>query len=308
MPVGQAPSVGVVIATHNRPELMRQALDSVLGQHHDGPIRVVLVFDRCEPEPDLARADPHRTITVLTNQRTPGLAGARNTGILALDTELIGFCDDDDVWLEGKLAAQVDRMAESPAAGFTTTAMRVRYGDRSTVRQTGQRQVSVRDLARSRMSMLHSSSFLFRRTAMLGAHGFGLVDETIQRSMGEDWDLLLRAARQYPIEQVDEPLISVLWGQTSYFNDAWLDKNAAHQWLIEHHPEIRDDPRALGLMLGKLAFGHAAVSERGEALRLARRAARVNWREPRTVLAVLVVLGVSPGWVTKQLNKRGHGI
>ena len=138
------------------------------------------------------------------------------------------------------------------------------YGDRPTIRLAGQSQVTLGELIRSRMSMLHSSSFLFRRAAMVADGGFGLVDETMPRSMAEDWDLLLRAARQHPIEHVDVPLVAVLWGTSSYFIDAWVDKNAAHTWLLEHHPEMRDDRLAMGHMLGKLAFGQAALrSEAG---------------------------------------------
>lgn len=306
MQAAQRPGVGVVIATHNRPQLVRRALDSVLGQDYPGPIDVALVFDRSEPDPSFAQSTSGRSVRVLANTRTPGLAGARNTGILSLDTDFVGFCDDDDMWLDGKLAAQIERLERAPEAGFVTTAMRVDYGDQQTVRLAGREQVTLTDMARSRMSMLHSSSFLFRRRAMLD--GFGLVDETLPRSMAEDWDLLLRAARIHPIEHIDEPLVAVLWGQTSYFNDAWADKNAAHLWLMEHHPEIRQDRRARGLMLGKLAFGYAALGNRTAALRSARDALRANWREPRTAIAMLVVAGVPPQRIITALNRRGHGI
>lgn len=308
----EPPRVGVVVATHNRPQLMRRALDSIVEQDYPGPIEVVLVFDRSEPDRSLARDDANRNVRVTTNARTPGLAGARNTGILELDTDLVAFCDDDDVWLPGKLSAQVAMFGSDPQAEFVTTAMRVDYssarGDSTAVRLAGQTSVTVQELARSRMAMLHSSSFVFRRDAMLGENGFGLVDETIPHSMGEDWDLLIRAARQRPITHIDRPLVGILWGQTSYFSDAWVDKNAAHTWLIEHHNEIREDSRGLGIMLGKLAFGHAALGQRRAALRAARQAVRANWREPRTPIALLVVAGVPAPWILNQLNKRGHGI
>ena len=94
----------------------------------------------------------------------------------------------------------------------------------------------------------------------------------------------------------------------SYFIDAWADMNAAHLLLLERHPEIRADPVARGLLLGKLAFGHAALKQRRAAWRCAQAALRANWREPRTPIAVLVLLGLSPKWVTTELNRRGHGI
>ncbi len=300
------PCVGVVVATHNRPQLMRRALASILGQEYAGDLHVVLVFDASEPDPSLASDDPHRRVTVTTNDRSRGLAGARNTGILQLDTELVAFCDDDDTWRPGKLAAQVERLLAEPGAEFVTTAMVVDFDGTETVRRADLDTVTVQHMARSRMAMLHSSSFLFRRSAMLD--GFGLVDETLPRSMAEDWDLLLRAARQRPIAHVDEPLVTIQWGQSSFFNDAWRDKNEAHAWLLEHHEEIRADKIGAGLQYSKLAFGHAVMGERRTAVRYAGRALRTNWREPRTILALAVVGGVSGQWVQNQLNKRGHGI
>lgn len=299
-------AVGVVLATHNRPQLMRQALGSILGQDYAGAIHVVLVFDGTEPETELARGVGLRTVTVTTNNRHRGLAGARNTGVLALDTEWVAFCDDDDTWLPDKLSKQVQRLRESPDASFVTTAMAVIYDGRVTMRLAGKDSIRVQDLARSRMAMLHSSSFLFRRSVMVD--GFGLVDETLPRSMAEDWDLLLRAARYHTIAHVDEPLVQVLWGQTSYFNAAWRDKNEAHAWMLEHHPEVAQDRVGAGLMFGKLAFGHAALGDRRQALAYARRSVRANWREPRALLAALVVLGVPGRWVQGALNRRGHGI
>ena len=308
MPNSRHPDLGVVIATHNRPQLVRRAVESVLAQEYDGNIEVALVFDRTESDMSLVSLNPRRRVTVMNNARSAGLAGSRNTGITYLNSELIAFCDDDDVWLPGKVAAQVRTLQAHPATEFVTTAMRVDYGDRSTTRLAGRTRVTAAELARSRMAMLHSSSFLFRRSAMLGEDGFGLVDESIPQSMGEDWDLLLRAARRHPIEHIDEPLIGVLWGQSSYFIDAWAVKNDAHEWMIEHHREIREDPKAIAHLQGKLAFGHAALGHRAEALQYARRAVKANWRESRTPIALLVVAGVSPRWITTQLNKRGHGI
>jgi glycosyltransferase involved in cell wall biosynthesis len=307
-PVGIAPSVGVVVATHQRPQLLRRALASILDQEYDGPVEVVVVFDRSQPdhalEVDTDR--PGRTVRVMANERTPGLAGARNTGVLALSTELVAFCDDDDVWLPGKLEAQVVRLSSQPEAGFVTTAMRVDVDGRHAVRLAERSTVTISDLARSRMAMLHSSSFLFRRSSMLD--GFGLVDEAIPQSMGEDWDLLLRAAREHPIQHIDRPLVGVLWGRTSFFNEAWHDKNAAHQWLLERHPELSRDPVGLAMMQGKLAFGLAVTGQRRESLSCARQAVRTRWREPRPWLALLVLAGLPATTIQRLLNRRGYGI
>src|SRR4029078_8727362 len=105
-------------------------------------------------------------IMVLANRRTPGLAGARNTGILALDTEYVAFCDDDDQWTPDKLRRQVAALLAEPDAEMATCAMEVEYDGRTIARLAGCSRVTVGELARSRMAMLHSSSFLIRREAL----------------------------------------------------------------------------------------------------------------------------------------------
>jgi glycosyltransferase involved in cell wall biosynthesis len=306
---GSLPTVGVVVPTHNRPVLVRRALESIMAQEYGGLIEIVVVFDRAAPDDTLARAGGGRTVEVAGNERTPGLAGARNTGILRLHTELVAFCDDDDIWCPGKLARQVAVLGEYPATEFVTTAMEVAHAEAGTaIRLAGKSLITFDDLIRSRMSMLHSSSFVFRRASALPPAGFGLVDETMPQSMGEDWDLLLRASRLAPIRHIDEPLVRVLWGASSYFSEVWGDKIAANHWLVQHYPELHDDRRMSAMMSGKLAFGHAALGHRRESLRYIARTLRTSWREPRAALALLVLAGVPSRFVVTQLNKRGRSI
>src|SRR5690242_7339483 len=98
------PSVGVVIPTRNRPAQVRQAIASVREQDYPGDVTIVVVYDGTEPDETLADGD---RVFVLSNDRKPGLAGARNCGILAVQADFVAFCDDDDRWLPGKLLAQV---------------------------------------------------------------------------------------------------------------------------------------------------------------------------------------------------------
>lgn len=304
---GQWPSVTVVVPTHNRPELVRRALASVVAQDYPGRLETLVVFDRAEPDLSLASDDPDRPIQVTVNNRTPGLAGARNTGILSAESDLVAFLDDDDHWERDKLSRQVRAFAAEPGAEFATTAMTIDYEDRSIPRTAGRSRVTHQMLLRSRLAMLHSSSFLADRQALI--NGIGLVDETIPKSMAEDWDLLLRAAQRRSIVHLDEPLIRVQWGPTSYFADQWQTRNDARLWMLEHHPDLGRDPKAAGLTFGKLAYGSAMLGRRREAVRWAGKAVRADWKQPRTVLALLVAARLLPGqWVVDQLNRRGRGI
>ncbi|MFI0410174.1 glycosyltransferase family 2 protein [Actinomadura sp. 3N508] len=304
------PSVGVVIPTHNRPELLRAALDAVLAQDYPGELRVVIVYDRAEPDPSLADVPgADGRVTVVTNDRTPGLAGARNTGILALDTELVAFCDDDDKWLPEKLSAQTAALAERPDAVLASCGILVEFRGGGNARLAGAAEVTHADLVRSRMVMVHSSTYLARRAALTEPDGIGLVDETIPAGQNEDWDFALRAARRHPIVNVDEPLVRVLWGRSSLFAGEYATKIDGLRWMLEHHPELAADPVGSARVYAQIAFWKAGLGHRREALTWSRRALRANWRERRVPFALAVASGiVSDERVLRTLHSRGHGI
>ncbi|MCO6006749.1 glycosyltransferase family 2 protein [Actinoallomurus purpureus] len=296
------PSVGVVIPTHNRPKLLRRALESVLAQEYDGRLRVVVVYDRAEPDRSLAGD----RVEVLAGTRTPGLPGSRNTGILALDTDLVASCDDDDIWLPGKLAAQVAALRAEPDAVLASCGILIDFNGREVPRLAGTDRVRFDDLVGDRVVSVHSSTYVARREALID---IGMVDETIPGGQGEDWDLALRAARRHPIVNVDHPYVRVLFGQTSYYAQAWETKVEALRWFLERYPEIGRSPAAAGRVYGQIAFGYATVGERREAVRWAGRAMRANWKERRVPFALAVASGVVSGKrVLLTLHARGRGI
>ena len=299
------PSVGVVIPTRDRPELLRRAIQSVREQDYPGPVRIVVVFDRSEPDLLLATTEGV-PVMVVANWRTPGLAGARNTGILALDSDLVAFCDDDDRWAPNKLRRQVAALG---GGDFATCAIEVEFRDRRTPRLAGCDRVTVEQLARSRMAMLHSSSFLVRRAALVDSGRLGLVAEDAPGSQNEDWDLLFRAARRSPIVHVDEPLVRVLWGRTSHYAYEYDTKISSLRWMMSRHPEIHGCPPGAARVYGQLACWSAATGNRGDAWRWTREAVRANWKEPRAAIALAAMSGaVKVENVLAALHRRGRGI
>jgi glycosyltransferase involved in cell wall biosynthesis len=264
----------------------------------------VVVYDRAEPDSSLADGD---RVTVAVNARTPGLAGARNTGILMLDTDLVAFCDDDDEWLPGKLRSQVEAMRARPTAEFASCGILVDYAGACHPRLVGRAEVTHADLLRSRMMMVHSSTYLARRAALIGS--IGLVDETIPGGQNEDWDLALRAARRHPIVNVDAPLVRVVWNASSHYAREWGTRADSLHWMLEHHPELADCGPGAARVYAQLSFAYACLRRRGDAVRWGWRALRSNWHERRVPFAMAVAAGVVRGdTVLRYLNSRGHGI
>lgn len=299
-------SVSAVIPAHKRPEELRRAIASVRAQDYDGPLDVWVVYDRADPDLSLV-AEGDRPVHVISNERTPGLAGARNTGILRSGGELIAFCDDDDAWLPNKLSKQVSALDSYPDAPLVTTAISVDYGDRSTVRLAGTDRVTHDMLVVSRMSMLHSSTFVFRRSALVGP--LGLIDEEIPSSQKEDWDILLRSSALQPVVHLDEPLVRVLWGKSSYFSRNWQTKIDASVWMLDKHKDVAAHRTGSSRIMGQIAFAHAASGQRRQAWRWARRSLRrdpLQWRS--WVASGVAVAPRSSELVLGALHRWGRGV
>lgn len=306
------PSVAVVIATRDRPVLLRRAVEAVVDQRYPGDIEVLAVFDQSEPEPDLERQEvsasgAKRVVRTLRNQRVPGLAGARNTGITTATTDLVAFCDDDDLWLPGKLDAQVELLAAQPDMEVVTTGVLVEARGKVSTRVLDRGRISHAELLRSRVSEAHPSTYLFRREALVD--GIGLVDEELPGSYAEDYDLLLRAARRADIGAVQLPLTKVFWHRSSFFAERWRTIIDALDHIVASHPELATEPTGLARIEGQQAFAHASMGDRRGAWTTAKRALGHNKREPRAYLALLVASGaVRSEWVLRALQAGGRGI
>jgi glycosyltransferase involved in cell wall biosynthesis len=301
--------VTTVVPTRDRPEMLRQAVASILGQDYQGDVECIVVFDRSEPRPPEApTSGTHRTLRCITNERTPGLAGARNTGALAAGGELLAFCDDDDEWEPDKLRRQVETLASRAEAEVVASGIAVRYEDRTVERVPTMDTVRFEDLLRSRIVELHPSSVVVRRNAFLD--GIGMVDEAIPGSYGEDYEWLLRAARRSPVAVVRRPLVRVRWGPSSWFAGRWQMMADALSYLLDRYPEFRSEPRGYARIAGQVAFANAGAGRREPARSWAWRSLVASrGRERRAWLALAVSLRiVSAERVLGILNARGRGI
>ena len=310
-PAGSLPGVSVIIATRGRPEMLRAAVRAALGQDYPGRVDVTVVFDQIAvdllPDIDLpANAAGPRSLRSVANTRTPGLTGGRNSGIVGSDGALLAFCDDDDEWLTSKLSRQVRVWQADPTAVLVGTGISIHTESGSHDRLPPER-TEFADLIESRITELHPSSFLIRRTDLLAR--VGLFDENLPASYGEDYDFLLRAARNGHVLAVREPLVIVHWNRTSFFSGRWQGIVDGLSYLLAKHPEFVASPAGSARIEGQVAFALAALGQRSEALSWAKRTIGHDRSQLRAWAAIFIAARLIPaGLLVSAVNRRGHGL
>jgi glycosyltransferase involved in cell wall biosynthesis len=108
--------LSVVIPTWNRAHLVCDAIDSALNQR-PGDVEVIVVDDASSDDTAevLARRYGEAIRLVRLNKRS-GAGAARNAGAALARGEFVAFLDSDDVWLPGKLDAELRVLARFPDA------------------------------------------------------------------------------------------------------------------------------------------------------------------------------------------------
>ena len=102
------PFFTVVIPTHNRSNLLKRAIESVLNQTFESFELIVVDDHSADDTSRVVKSFSDPRIRYLINSRAKGACGARNTGIFSAKGKWVAFLDDDDVWLPEKLKCQYD--------------------------------------------------------------------------------------------------------------------------------------------------------------------------------------------------------
>jgi glycosyltransferase involved in cell wall biosynthesis len=125
-------ALSVVIATWNRKDMVKQAIDSVLGQQYEGPLEIVVVDDGSTDgtmEELSARyaartLPPNRRLIIHCNPHT-GITGTMSKGIELCSGEYVSMCNSDDLWEPSRAADLMAEVEKTPNA-LIHTAYKVR--------------------------------------------------------------------------------------------------------------------------------------------------------------------------------------
>jgi glycosyltransferase involved in cell wall biosynthesis len=195
------PMVSVVIPTFNRNGMLKDAVDSVLDQEYGNT--ELIVVDDGSSDATVRTLSAYQDRLRLIRQKNCGVSAARNAGIRAAAGTLIALLDSDDLWLPGKLHAQVDYFEAHPEALICQTEeIWIRNGVRVNPGKRHRKEAG--DIfERSLELCLVSPSAVMMRKSILDE--VGLFDERLPAC--EDYDLWLRIAWKHPVHLIDTPLI-----------------------------------------------------------------------------------------------------
>jgi glycosyltransferase involved in cell wall biosynthesis len=195
------PKVSVIIPTHNRASMVKEAIESVLAQSYTD--RELIVVD--DGSTDVTEAALAAFLPQLTYiyQEHKGVSAARNRGAAMARGEYLAFLDSDDLWLANKLKRQMRFMTSHPDALICyTDEIWIRRGVRVNPMKKHRKYSGMIFPHCLPLCIISPSSALFDRRLFEDAGGF---DESF--AVCEDYDLWLRIAAQHPVYLVDEPLI-----------------------------------------------------------------------------------------------------
>lgn len=208
------PTVSAIIPTYNRAWALKRAIDSVLAQDFQDFEIVVVDDGSIDNTSEILQSYP-RICVVKQDHR--GVSAARNAGIARAAGRLITFLDSDDLWLPGKLSAQVEFFNSRPDALICQTQeMWIRNGNHVNPKKRHKKYSGMIFEQCLELCIVSPSAVMMRRRLF---DKIGAFDETLP--VCEDYDLWLRAACRFPVYLIETPLVIKYGGHPDQLSRKW---------------------------------------------------------------------------------------
>lgn len=199
------PKVSVIIATHDRPAFLLQAIRSVLAQSFTDYELVVAEDGASDATAEVVAAIGGGALRHLRLPHTGRPSVTRNHGLAEAGGRFVAFLDDDDVWRADKLERQVALLEATERVGFVYSDLRFLHTD-GTASEPAIAPEQVReglifdDLLEE--CAIATSTVLARRSLLDRVGGFNESLETF-----EAYDLWLRLAWAARVAFIPAPLV-----------------------------------------------------------------------------------------------------
>lgn len=237
-----APPLCILMATHNGSRYLREQVQSIQAQTRRDWVLLARDDGSFDGTPDilreLARREPRITLVGADERR--GLGAAGNFGALMAralrsDSRIFLFCDQDDVWLPGKLerqAAAFPGEGGEPSPLLVHSDLRVVDESLETIAPSFMAHMALDPRQADPLGYLLTRNFV---TGCATAANRSLVEHALPippDAIMHDWWLALLAAAWGGLDYIDEAL--VLYRQhgsnTIGAKSFWHGLNPTHNW------------------------------------------------------------------------------
>jgi O-antigen biosynthesis protein len=267
-----SPKFSVVVTTHNRPALLREAIASVLAQTITD-FELLVVDDGGARPVHLNDVDPR--VRLIRRDRAGGPAAARNTGIAASRGAYLTFLDDDDLFLPNRLAIADAGIHAGPIVVCEST----RLDERARPWIDAVRAILSGDDPRRRAHLRRRPIELFPQVGQVTALA-SLVprfDERLRVEEDVDWWVILTRSqtpvvvheRGYIRRTTDRARVRSPEDLTRALNSTLLVLSKNQDFFAEH-------PSAAALRWRRIALFYERLGQGAEARAAFRRAALIS--------------------------------
>lgn len=198
--------VSIIIPTYNRANIIEKAIQSVLNQTYEYFELLVVDDGSIDDTISVVEAIGDERIRVLSYGENRGQAFARNYGVQNSSYDLIAFQDSDDEWHPEKLEKQMKFLEGcSDNVGMIYTKY---HDDDGTI--FPQDWVPMEQRSGDmfpyllRCNMIGTPTMLLKKECFLAVGGFNASLRCV-----EDYEFVLRFAKEYRIAYLDENLLTV---------------------------------------------------------------------------------------------------
>ncbi|WP_053991864.1 glycosyltransferase [Mangrovimonas sp. TPBH4] len=204
----KVPLVSVIITTYNRNDFLMKTLKSIQTQTYSN-LEIIVIDDGSEDDIAVKNREICNKFYLCKYyyKSNSGQPDSRNYGLKKAKGDLIGFCDDDDIWIPEKLEKQIDIFNNYPEVFIVT-------GDTEYITKEGVKTGNVKSHRGFNHGQIFNALLIKNRTASIvpllkkavfDKVGYFNPDFTI----AEDWEFWRRVSYYFEFYAINEVLAYV---------------------------------------------------------------------------------------------------
>jgi glycosyltransferase involved in cell wall biosynthesis len=246
--------VSVIIPTHNRPQLLKRAVESVLRQtYSDWELLIVNDGDdEMLVKVFVSGLDSSKIVCLKTEKPGSGGSSARNIGIKNANSELVAFLDDDDEWTDDHLIEHVHAHDLFKEVAMVYNRVKVLNKNQEVINDKKIRLLGLQQPTEALLKRCFIFTVAMSMKTLI-AREF-LFDESLPKN--QEWDLSIRVSQKYKVYGIDKTLTLVHMGESPQMGGIANIDNIirGHKMLLDKHFQLYNIyPRSLAARYFELA-------------------------------------------------------